>query len=808
MITLIKKYFNWLQKDNPVGDIVRYPELTADGETTLKGVYIIGDLTGIPLLKLATTGAAKKIKSFPLAEEWRKNRKRFDAFDTDEHLQQKRTTPDFSLAGGEKSCPPPAKREAEGMYDIVIVGGGPAGLSAAIEAHKRGYSYIVLEGSDRAFNTIENFPKGKPMFYEPEGYDESDTAITMKGETKEALLEHLHNTIKEFDLHVAYNEKVDSIEPLGADGGHRIKTGKREYVAHKTLLAIGKSGNHRKLGVPGENLPHVYNTLYDPNEFKGKHVLVVGGGDSALESAQLLAKAGATTTLSYRGAEFKRPKPGNIIETQKLEKEGKLTLLMESNVQEIKKGQVTLDAKGTVSSIPADVVFTLIGTQLPYEFFNKCGIKIENTKTRSTYWWMAFAIAFMNIVYFGKASGGLSGHAGGELSNIFAGGFEAALFKTIAWLSAAALVIIVPVLTVDLARNWKRYFKTKWHYIKYGYFVLALAIFLFAFFGNKYFDFNLGNKDPYYWYGFLYTMSIGLFGIRRIVMTKKSYVTKQTILLFLIQALPLFVIPNYVLPWMDSAGLISPWVKETVFLGGEWWRFVGFILAWPLFFWNVFTNEPSMFWLIVSLIQTFVIIPWLVIKYGKGAYCGWICSCGALAETMGDEYRTLAPHGEKAKRLDNAGQVILFSIFVITILHVLGWVPSLSGALAGFNKAIFSGYKIIVDTFLAGTIGVGLYFFFGGRVWCRFFCPLAALMHIYNKFSSWRILADKKKCISCGLCTKSCHMGIDVMGYAQAGRVLDDVECVNCSACINVCPTGVLSFGRYKEFWGRGKKKA
>ena len=132
---------------------------------------------------------------------------------------------------------------------------------------------------------------------------------------------------------------------------------------------------------------------------------------------------------------------------------------------------------------------------------------------------------------------------------------------------------------------------------------------------------------------------------------------------------------------------------------------------------------------------------------------------------------------------------------------MLGWIPSLAGTLKGINNMLVGGYKIIVDTFLAGTLGFGLYFFYSGRFWCRFACPLAALMHIYNKFSNWHILADKKKCISCGLCTKECHMGIDVMSYANKGKPVDDVECVNCSACINVCPTGVLSFGRYKKIW-------
>ncbi len=783
-MNIISRYFAWLQKDNPVGEVVNYPELTDDGETSLKGVYIVGDLTGIPLLKLATVGAAKKVHQLEFTKEWKKNRKRFDEFDADAELQKNK---------GDKN--------EDNSYDVVIVGAGPAGLSAAIEAHKRGYSYIVLEAADRPFNTIENFPKGKPMFYEPADYDESETELTMTGETKETLIDHLSKIISQYELNIVYGKRVETIESLG-DAGHNIVTKDETYQAQKTILAIGKSGNHRKLGVPGESLPHVYNKLYDPNEYKGQSVLVVGGGDSALESARLLASAGAVVTLSYRGAEFKRPKPGNILAIQDLEKEGKLTLLMNSDVKEIREGEVDITVGETVEKKKADTVFLLLGTELPYEFFRRSGIKIENARTQMTWWWMALSVAFANVIYFGKASGGIVGaHVGASVENVVSGSLFDIMFKVIAWASIVAMAVTIPVVGFDLARNWKRYFASKWHYIKHGFFFFSIVLFLVSFFGNKYFDFNLGDKDPYFWYGFLYTVAIALFGARRIATSKKKYVTYQTTLLFLIQALPLFFIPNFILPWMNDLGLIHPWIVEHVFLGGEWWRFVGFILAWPLFFANVFTSEPSAFWLVTSLVQTFVIIPWLVIKFGKGAYCGWICSCGALAETMGNDYRTLSPHGARAKKLDNVGQVILFVIFLLTFLHALGWVPSLSGALYGVNQALMGGYKLIVDTFLAGTVGVGLYFFFGGRVWCRFFCPLAALMHIYNKFSSWRILSDKKKCISCGLCTKNCHMGIDVMGYAQTGRVLDDVECVNCSKCIDVCPTGVLSFGRYKQFW-------
>ena len=107
----------------------------------------------------------------------------------------------------------------------------------------------------------------------------------------------------------------------------------------------------------------------------------------------------------------------------------------------------------------------------------------------------------------------------------------------------------------------------------------------------------------------------------------------------------------------------------------------------------------------------------------------------------------------------------------------------------------FLSYKWVVDVLMGGILGVGLYFKYSGWVWCRFACPLAALMHIYARFSRFRIFAEKKKCISCNVCTSVCHMGIDVMNFANKGLPMQDPECVRCSACVQSCPTGVLSFG-------------
>ena len=106
--------------------------------------------------------------------------------------------------------------------------------------------------------------------------------------------------------------------------------------------------------------------------------------------------------------------------------------------------------------------------------------------------------------------------------------------------------------------------------------------------------------------------------------------------------------------------------------GREYWRAFGLILAWPLFIWNVFSGQPMIWWLVISLVQTFVVIPWIVRRWGKGAYCGWICSCGALAETMGDAHRHKMPHGPRWSRVNAVGQVILAVALLLLVFGQSG----------------------------------------------------------------------------------------------------------------------------------------
>jgi polyferredoxin len=303
--------------------------------------------------------------------------------------------------------------------------------------------------------------------------------------------------------------------------------------------------------------------------------------------------------------------------------------------------------------------------------------------------------------------------------------------------------------------------------------------------------------SPSFWVTLAYSAAVVGFGIARIRRRRTPYVRAQTLTLMAIQVLPLFLLPELLLPWLGAHDLVPQAIREHLFPGDSWWRAYGFILAWPLMAWNVFTEQPYSWWLAISFVQTFVLIPLIIWCWGKGAYCGWICSCGALAETMGDRQREKMPHGKVWNRLNLVGQVVLATAGIILVLHIISWASPSTINPGWLKSVVMRGYwQHAVDWLLAGALGTGLYFWLSGRVWCRFACPLAAWMHIVARFSRFRIVVEPKKCISCNACTSVCHQGIDVMHFANQGRHLQDPQCVRCSACVQVCPTQVLHFGR------------
>lgn len=716
----IARYTRWLHTQWPAGQTEDGPEVNADGTCRIPGVRVVGDLTGVPLLKFSADTGAKAISAILEESDFKKN-------------------------GGTSE-----------VLDLAIIGAGVSGMSAAIEAKKAGLNFRIYESAE-AFSTIRNFPNKKPIYTYPTGMTPAGE-MHFESEVKEALVKELEAQQKEHAIETT-EAAITAIERV--EGELELKHKEGEPVrARRVIIAIGRTGNFRKLNVPGESLEKVSNRLIDASKFDGKRVLVVGGGDSAMEAAISLAEEGATVDLSYRKAEFSRPKPGNVEKLKALENQKKITLHLPTNVQKIDEEAVSLDGEEGPVELENDHVFTLIGREAPLDFFRRSDIHV--TGDRGTRFWgtIVFSLAFCLWLYHWK-----SGH-------------------TPAWLSPQ------PSLWLAGLQGW-------WD--------TAGTI------GNV---FKNSASDPGFFYSLAYCSCVLVFGIRRIRRRRTPYVKWQTATLTLVQWIPLFFLPYFILPWLGAHGAftsggIGEWFGRTFLSDGPgteptaYWRSFGFILAWPLFIWNVFTAQPIWGWLILGFIQTFVIIPLIVWRWGKGAYCGWICSCGALAETMGDAHRQKMPHGPFWNRLNMVGQGVLLFAFLILALRIIGWVAPSTGVDAAYqallSKTPVVNYKYLVDLWFAGILGVAFYFHFSGRIWCRFACPLAALMHIYARFTRFRIFPEKEKCISCNVCTTVCHQGIDVMSFANRGKPMEDPECVRCSACVQSCPTGVLQFGRYAD---------
>ena len=777
MLSFLRRYTDWLHTMWPAGSVERLPEVREDGTTAIPGVRIVGDLTGVPLLKFASDSGARAVNAI-LAE------------------------PDFVRTRGTDS----------GVLDLAIIGAGVSGMAAALQARKAGIAFEVFEASER-FSTVANFPKGKPIYTYPSAMrPEGELQFRDDVHPKEELLESLEDRVAEARIPVT-PARIERVERKGdllllhvggvAPGG---VAGRR---ARRVIVAIGRSGSHRRLGVPGEEgLDKVFNRLHDPKDFARQNVLVVGGGDSALESAIALATAGARVTLSYRKRQFNRPKPENVEKIRRLERDpsadvgveqpsdellttstgaftragedrspaGTVRLALGTQVLRIEpKGVLLRDSAGQEAALENDVVFTMLGREAPLDFFRSSRIPIRGEWRASTYTAFAAFLLFCFFLYAWKANG--------TVNQYFQ---KRGLFPY----NVPALLDGLGGRLADEARTPATALGT-----------LAISL-----------------RDPGFYYSLAYCLCVLFFGVARIRRRKTPYVTRQTWTLILIQWIPLFLLPYLLLPYLGHHGAFDAGIGRTIAdhlfpaadygHGREYWRAFGLILAWPLFIWNVFSSEPMAWWLAISFVQTFVVIPLVIRKWGKGAYCGWICSCGALAETMGDRQRQKMPHGPLWNRVNMAGQVLLAVALLLLAGRVISWMApqTAPGRVAGSLYAgLLSGWSVfglelnyyhLVDIFLAGIIGVGTYFWFSGRVWCRFACPLAALMHIYTRFSRFRIFAEKSKCISCNVCTSVCHQGIDVMNFANKGLPMADPQCVRCSACVQSCPTGVLSFGR------------
>jgi thioredoxin reductase/NAD-dependent dihydropyrimidine dehydrogenase PreA subunit len=309
------------------------PVLKPNFESNVPGIYVAGELGGMGLIKNALTQGQQALEA-------------------------------IAQAG--------VKRP--GALDVLIVGAGPAGLAASLAATKMGLNYQTVE-QDSLGGAVFQYPRGKLVMTAPVELPIIGK-VQFRNASKEELLKFWNQAAHGNGLKISYQERVESIE--NKDGAFHVKTSTKQYVASAILLGIGRRGTPRKLGVPGEELPKVVYRLIDPEQYRGQKIIVVGGGDSALEAAASVAELGDTSvTLSYRGDAFQRAKQRNRERVDEASAKGQLKVLLNSQIREIRPDEVIVKHSGQELKVSNDAVIVSAGGILPNDFLRSIGIEVE-----------------------------------------------------------------------------------------------------------------------------------------------------------------------------------------------------------------------------------------------------------------------------------------------------------------------------------------------------------------------------------------------------------------------------------------------
>ena len=313
------------------------PRLTPEHETSVENMFIVGELGGLALIKNAVNQGRDCVDLIA------------------ERLAEAR----------------PAAGDNE-VYDVLIIGAGPAGISASLRAIEQKLKYITVE-RDEIGGTVAKYPRQKLVMTSP-------VAFPMYGKfkqtelSKENLLAFWDSVLNRADFNCRTGETVTDVLKNEV-GVFTIMTSSSAYKARAVILALGRTGTPRKLGVKGEELPKVMYRLIEADHYVNKKILVVGGGDSAVEAAMGLAnQVGNKVTLSYRQDRFGRIKERNVRRIEESIAKGKLTVLYRSMPVEVKEGSVEIDVAGTVQEIPNDFVWVFAGGTPPNDFLKKIGV--------------------------------------------------------------------------------------------------------------------------------------------------------------------------------------------------------------------------------------------------------------------------------------------------------------------------------------------------------------------------------------------------------------------------------------------------